>query len=306
MTVPSQATSAPTRAGVVTASTHGEPRCRIPVGGAVHVGDLEHGDRSRGRAIGHVNQRTPARTGGDPRRGRPLRQSWQPWRGLPTGRLDAFSDGVFAIAITLLVLEIGVPAGSEGDLLKALVEQSPEYLAYLVSFSTIGAVWFAHTVITEYLDHVTSMLMRLNLLLLMVVSFLPFPTRLLAEYSEPDDAAQRGDDDVRVDDLLSAAVLTAVLWRYALHAGLVDPDASGAEVESLTKQVTPGLAGYLVMIALGLLLPTAAVIGYLLLALYPTRACSGRIQATRAKPRPTARQRARPASAWARLGLVWL
>lgn len=74
--------------------------------------------------------------------------------------MEAFSDGVFAIAITLLVLEIAIPSGSESDLLGAVVGQWPTYLAYLVSFSTIGAVWLAHTVITEYLDHATSVLIR--------------------------------------------------------------------------------------------------------------------------------------------------
>jgi hypothetical protein len=90
-----------------------------------------------------------------------------------TARMEAFSDGVFAIAITLLVLEIGVPSGSENDLLGALVDQWPSYLAHLVSFSTIGAIWFKHTVITHNLGHSTSTLIRLNLLLLLVVSFLP-------------------------------------------------------------------------------------------------------------------------------------
>ena len=71
---------------------------------------------------------------------------------------------MFAIAITLLVLEIAVPAGSPEDLVRALVELWPTYLAYLVSFSMIGAVWFGHTVITEYLDHADSVLIRLNLL----------------------------------------------------------------------------------------------------------------------------------------------
>ncbi|HYJ68380.1 MAG TPA: TMEM175 family protein [Nocardioidaceae bacterium] len=99
-----------------------------------------------------------------------------------TARVEAFSDGVFAIAITLLVLEllvleIGVPGGSEDDLLGALADQWPSYLAYLVSFSTIGAIWFKHSVITDNLSHSTSILIRLNLLLLLVVSFLPFPTR---------------------------------------------------------------------------------------------------------------------------------
>ena len=93
--------------------------------------------------------------------------------------MEAFSDGVFAIAITLLILEIAVPAGSEEDLWGALGDLWPSYLAYLVSFATVGAVWIAHTVITEYLDHADSVLLRLNLLLLVLISFLPFPTKLL-------------------------------------------------------------------------------------------------------------------------------
>src|SRR3712207_4719453 len=86
--------------------------------------------------------------------------------GLRTTRMEAFSDGVFAIAITLLVLEIAVPAGSEDDLLRAVVDQWPSYLSYLVSFSTIGAIWLKHTVITEYIANATPVLIRINLLLL--------------------------------------------------------------------------------------------------------------------------------------------
>ena len=72
--------------------------------------------------------------------------------GLRTNRMEAFSDGVFAIAITLLVLELSVPAGSGDHLLRAFAEQWPSYLAYVVSFATIGAVWVGHSVITEYLS----------------------------------------------------------------------------------------------------------------------------------------------------------
>jgi uncharacterized membrane protein len=110
--------------------------------------------------------------------------------------MEAFSDGVFAIAITLLVLEIAVPSGSEENLLGAVVAQWPSYLAYLVSFSTIGAVWLEHTVITEFLGHATSVLIRLNLLLLLVVSFLPFPTKLLGEYVGEDAPEARSCDDL--------------------------------------------------------------------------------------------------------------
>jgi uncharacterized membrane protein len=109
---------------------------------------------------------------------------------LGTGRLEALSDGVFAVAITLLVLEISVPAGSEDDLLEALVDQWPSYLAYVVSFATVGAIWLAHNAVTHYLHHADALLLRLNLLLLLVVSFLPFPTRLLAETVEDDDAGK--------------------------------------------------------------------------------------------------------------------
>jgi uncharacterized membrane protein len=91
---------------------------------------------------------------------------------LRTGRLEAFSDGVFAIAITLLVLEISVPLEIEDGLLDAFLDQWPSYLAYLVGFATIGAVWLAHTSITHYLHGVDAILVRLNLLLLLLVAFL--------------------------------------------------------------------------------------------------------------------------------------
>jgi len=182
-----------------------------------------------------------------------------------TARMEAFSDGVFAIAITLLVLEIGVPSGSDADLLGALADQWPSYLAYLVSFSTIGAIWFKHTVITDYLAHSTSALIRLNLLLLLVVSFLPFPTRLLAEYIGESDPA-RVAATVYGINLLLASTLVAVVWRYAVHARLVRPGIADQAVRALTTQFTPSIAGYVVMIFLGLFFPVVAVLGYLAIA----------------------------------------
>jgi uncharacterized membrane protein len=186
---------------------------------------------------------------------------------LRTGRLEAFSDGVFAIAITLLVLEITVPAGSEDDLLGAFFDQWRSYLAYVVSFSTIGVLWLADSAITEYLDRVNSMLVRLNLLLLMVVSFIPFPTRLLAEYGADDDAA-RVATTVYGLTILMGVILISVVWRYAIAAGLERPDVTDQELQSLTTKLTPGLAGYVAMIVLGLFLPTTAVIGYLAVAVF--------------------------------------
>ena len=184
-----------------------------------------------------------------------------------TGRMEAFSDGVFAIAVTLLVLEIAVPAGSGDDLLGALGDQWPSYLGYLVSFATIGAVWFAHTVITEYLDHADSVFIRLNLLLLLVVSFLPFPTKLLAEFADEREP-ERVAATVYGINLLLALIMVSVTWRYAVGARLVRPDLADQDVQTLTKRLTPTLGVYVSMIVLGLFLPIVAVLGYLALALF--------------------------------------
>ena len=186
--------------------------------------------------------------------------------GLRTDRMEAFSDGVFAIAITLLVLEISVPPGSGEHLLRAFADEWPSYLAYVVSFATIGAAWVAHSVITEYLARADAVLVRLNLLLLMVVSFLPFPTRLLAEYIR-EARPERVAATIYGITLLAAASMLSVLWRYAVGRRLVHPDAADTELQMITKRLTPSLAGYVALIIVGLFLPFVAVLGYLAISL---------------------------------------
>lgn len=188
-------------------------------------------------------------------------------RSLRTARLEAFSDGVFAIAITLLVLEISVPVGSEEDLLGAVLDQWPSYLAYFVSFASVGAIWLAHTAITEYLDHADRWLMRLNLLLLLFVSFLPFPTKLLAESVKNEDAGRVATTIYGLTLLVTALVVSAV-WRYAVYERLVRPDTTDEDVKLLTKKLSPGLGGYAAMIVLGIFQPVAAVLGYLAVAVF--------------------------------------
>jgi uncharacterized membrane protein len=185
------------------------------------------------------------------------------------GRLEAFSDGVFAVAITLLALDLAVPASTQTQrhLLDAIGEQWPAYLGYVVSFATIGALWLGHNAITDYLDRVDITFLRLNLLVLMFVSFLPFPTRLVAEYVSRDTAERVAATTYGLTLLASTAVLS-LLWRYALHAQLVRPDASDDEVKLLTKRLSPSLVAYGVLIVVGLFFPVAAVIGYFGIALY--------------------------------------
>ena len=98
------------------------------------------------------------------------------------------------------------------------------------------------------------------------MALIPFPTRLLAEYLGESDAA-RVAATVYGLTLLAVSVLVAVLWRYAVGTGLVRPDAEDQEIETLTTKLTPGLAGYVVMILLGLFLPTVAVMGHLAIAI---------------------------------------
>ena len=102
-------------------------------------------------------------------------------RLLPTSRLEAFSDGVFAIAITLLVLELHVPTGHQA-LVSGLEHEWPRYLGYFVSFAFIGGVWTAHSTLTRFIKAADHDLMRLNLMLLLFVSFLPFTTAIAATH----------------------------------------------------------------------------------------------------------------------------
>ncbi|HYX58360.1 MAG TPA: TMEM175 family protein [Streptosporangiaceae bacterium] len=212
-------------------------------------------------------------------------------RGFRTGRLEAFSDGVFAIAVTLLVLDIGVSATAGQDLGAAIRGLWPSYLAYVASFSTIGAAWLGHNAITEYLERADAAFVRLNLLLLLFISFLPFPTRLVAEFIHRDRAERVAVTFYGIVLLLSS-VLLQVLWRYAVRAHLVRPDTADEEVELLTERLTPGLGAYVVLIVSGLFLPIIAVVGFLGIALYyiiPFRRLSASIF-----PRTRRGQRHRP------------
>jgi TMEM175 potassium channel family protein len=92
------------------------------------------------------------------------------------GRILALSDGVFAIAITLLILEISIPAVTDdGGLTKALLGLWPQYLAYVLSFLVIARFWVTHHVAFRPIGRYDAVLVWLNLLLLMFVAFLPFP-----------------------------------------------------------------------------------------------------------------------------------
>ena len=106
------------------------------------------------------------------------------------GRLLALSDGVFAIALTLLVIEIALPAGtSDARLGAALVTLGPRYYAYVLSFAVIARFWIAHHAAFRYIRRYDDTLIWLNLLLLLLVAFLPFPTSVLGEHGNTPTGA---------------------------------------------------------------------------------------------------------------------
>lgn len=186
---------------------------------------------------------------------------------LPLGRLEGFSDGVFAIVITLLVLELSVGPDAGEHLLESILHEWPAYLAYLTSFMTIGVIWLQHSSITATLRRADSTLYRLNLLVLLLASFIPFPTKLVAEFfgdREPERVAVVFYGLV----LLALAVALTAFVRYAAeHTRLVKDEVEAEAVEAaLVHQ--PSFLLYGLGIAVGLVLPSIGVVLYLITALY--------------------------------------
>jgi uncharacterized membrane protein len=108
---------------------------------------------------------------------------------MSTNRLESFSDGVIAVAITLLVLGIGVPGEHVSDVPQFLGRQWPEYIAYVISFLTIGIIWINHHAMIGRLAQTDHTILILNLLLLMTIGILPFATDLVAKHREDHLAA---------------------------------------------------------------------------------------------------------------------
>ena len=187
---------------------------------------------------------------------------------LSKGRMEAFSDGVFAIAITLLVLDLAVhPPGSA---LEQVFREWPSYVAYLVSFLTIGAAWLGHAALTDRLKRVDSIFLRLNLLLLMVVTLLPFPTLLVGDALR-DAQAERVFITFYGLTLLTIRLLVFALDAYAskerLYAGEGDEE-DDEELNRDRRKLLPVLIGYTIAIVVGLVLPKVAVCLYVALGLY--------------------------------------
>jgi uncharacterized membrane protein len=189
-----------------------------------------------------------------------------------TTRLEAFSDGVFAIAITLLVLEIAMPDIRGRALSSALADEWPSYLGYGLSFVMIGIMWMNHHAMFRDIERVDHGLLVLNLLLLMAISFIPFPTAVLADHLKDVDAR-------RTATLFYACTQTVIaiffnlLWLYAyVGRRLIDEHVSDARLRSRTRRYAAGPVSYGLTIALAFVSPWLSIgvwIGLAVLYLLP-------------------------------------
>jgi uncharacterized membrane protein len=199
-------------------------------------------------------------------------------RLLPTGRLEAFSDGVFAIAITLLVLELHVPSGHEA-LVKGLEHEWPRYLGYFVSFAFVGGVWIAHSNMTRFLKAADPDLMRLNLVLLLFVSFLPFTTAIAATHLFASNlsfhevtvssSAERVAVVIFGLNLTLAALMLYLMLRHAGRTpGVAADDLAKEELQAFAQQRRSAVLLQASATVVGVFLPLLAVVFYLALAIF--------------------------------------
>ena len=173
-------------------------------------------------------------------------------------RLEAFSDGVFAIAITLLVLEIRVPSRDQladpAELIKALGALWPSYVGYLLSFVTIGIIWANHHNLFRLVGRVSHGLVLANLLLLLTVGFVPFPTALLAATLETP-SAQIGVL-VYAATFIAVAVAFNVLWyEIRTRPGVLRPDVEAWSIAAISRSYRLGPPGYMLAFVGALISP---------------------------------------------------
>jgi uncharacterized membrane protein len=179
--------------------------------------------------------------------------------------MEGFSDGVFGFAITLLVVDIALHP--PGTALQQVLHAWPAYLAYLTSFLTIGGAWLLHTALTDQLERIDQLFLRLNLLVLFAVVFLPFPTRLVAQ-SLASTSSERVYVTMYGLTLLAIRLLGSALDAYARYQHLYSPAGEDEELQSTQRKFRPVVIGYVIAIIIGLLVPVAAAALYAGLAVY--------------------------------------
>jgi uncharacterized membrane protein len=174
-----------------------------------------------------------------------------------TARFETFSDGVFAIAATLLVLEFSV--SKDGDLGKHLIHLWPSYLAYVTSFVTIGIIWMNHHHAVSLIARTDRTFLFVNNLLLMTVAFLPFPTKLVADYLGKD-----GEKAAALTYTATFVLMSAIYnawWRYASSGRrLIAEGVPDSALSAISRAFDPGVPMYAGTFIVAFFSPLAAVV----------------------------------------------
>jgi len=198
-----------------------------------------------------------------------------------TDRTEAFSDGVFAIAITLLVLEIVVPrvAGGDGerhlpkDLLQALAHEWPSYLSYVLTFVMLGSTWINHHIMFNYVVRVDRMILAFNTLLLLVIALNPFPAALLAQGIADRNNLEADPHSLAIASIIfsSVQIMGGVFynatWLYAVRRGLIAKEADPKQVKQLTRISLIYPLIFVISIGLAFVSPEASLLIYVLVPL---------------------------------------
>jgi uncharacterized membrane protein len=189
-----------------------------------------------------------------------------------TGRLEAFSDGVLAIAITLLVLDLKVPPRNElhGESLgRALAHQWPNYFAYVVSFLVIGIIWVNHHAMFVMVARADRWVLFANLLLLLAVAAIPFPTRLLAEYLTAGGRDAHVAAAVYSATMLAMGIAFATLWlTLARRPGFLRVELTRDEARRSFRRFGAGIVAYAVTVVISFVSAPLTLLVHGVLALY--------------------------------------
>ena len=178
-------------------------------------------------------------------------------------RLNAFSDGVFAVAITLLVLNIETPSVSDNELWGAVKDLLPDLYAYFLAFAVIGLFWYGHASMLSHLERTSGPLMVVNLVLLSLIALLPFTTSLIGGYGDSNTALA-----VFALNLGAAATADSMMDQVAMRGGLYvpgeEPDRRILTIEGILRPLV-----FILSIPLALIDPTIAELFWLTLFVLP-------------------------------------
>ena len=189
---------------------------------------------------------------------------------MSTTRLEAFSDAVIAVAITLLVLDIKVPeASSTSALWHSLGNRWPNYASYAVSFLVIGIIWSNHHSLVDVIARVTRPLALLNVLLLMSIVLIPFSTALLARYLQEGGGRSHVAAAVYSLTFVLMSVGFSSVWVYASRGGrMLIPGFTDDEIQRLTIGFSLGLPIYAVTVGVAFIGAPACLALHAVLAVY--------------------------------------